>query len=150
MVLRLPKATVTALAANAGITVADPPTRKTRIPRPEIARGLDTQCRAVGLPVGQPEFHFHPTRRWRTDRAWPSAKLLVEIDGGAWLSGGGHSHGKGKGFERDRKKDAEALVLGYRVLRVTPTMVKTGEAVHYLARLLGFSLTHGKAVPLSR
>lgn len=143
-VLRLAPAAAKQLAAKAGVSLPDPVPRTVRLPRPEIARGLDTQCRALGLPVGRPEFLFHPTRKWRTDRAWPDHKLLVEVDGGAWLPGGGHSHGKGKGFERDRVKDAEALLLGYRVLRVTVAMVKSGEAVRYIAALLGVTLSSRK------
>jgi hypothetical protein len=138
MTLRLAPALARQLAAKVGVSIPDPPARKTRIPHPELARGLDTQCKALGLPIGMPEFQFHPTRKWRADRAWPAQKLLVEIDGGGWLPGGADSHGKGRGFERDRRKDAEALLLGYRTLRLTPKMVKSGEGIRYIAQLLGF------------
>ncbi len=137
MTLRLTPAVAKQLAATAGVSIPDPPTRRTRVPHPEIGRGFDTQCRAVGLPVGEPEYRFHPTRRYRSDRAWPPQRILVEFDGGGWLPGGAHSHGKGCGFERDRRKDAEALLLGWRVLRLTPAMVRDGSGVHCLAALLG-------------
>lgn len=141
--LRLSRGKALALAAKAGVAVPDPVPRTTRIPAPDLGAGLDTQCRALGLPCGTPEFLFHPTRKWRSDRAWPAALLLLEIDGGSWLTRGGHTYGKG--FERDRK-DAEALVLGWRVLRVTPAMVRSGEAVRYVAALLGYTLRRGRAV----
>jgi hypothetical protein len=142
MPLKLAASQARALAARAGVSVPDPTPRKTRIPTPEHARGLDTQCRALGLPVGVPEFAFHETRKWRADRAWLDARVLVEIDGGAFKHG---RHTRGQGFENDCVKYAEAMVRGYRVLRVTTKMVKDGRAVHYLARLLGFTLTRGKA-----
>jgi hypothetical protein len=139
--LRLAPAAARALAAKAGVSLPDPPKRKTRTERPELARGLDTQCRALGIPIGRSEYAFHPTRKWRSDRAWPEQKLLVEVDGGAWLEGGGHSHSRGSQFERDRKKDAEALLLGFRTLRLTPKMLKSGEGVFYIAQLLGYPTT---------
>lgn len=63
------------------------------------------------------EFRFHPTRKWRADFAIPSAKLLIEIDGGAW-SGGRHT--RGAGFIADQSKLNAAACLGYRVLRYVP------------------------------
>ncbi len=63
------------------------------------------------------EFKFHPTRKWRADFAIPSAKLLIEVDGGAW-SGGRHT--RGSGFIADQEKTNAAACLGYRVLRYTP------------------------------
>ncbi len=63
------------------------------------------------------EYKFHPTRKWRADYAIPSAKLLIEIDGGAW-SGGRHT--RGAGFVKDMEKLNAAACLGYRVLRYQP------------------------------
>ncbi len=66
------------------------------------------------------EFNFHPTRKWRADFAIPSAKLLIEVDGGAW-SGGRHT--RGAGFIADQEKTNAAACLGYRVLRYTPKRI---------------------------
>lgn len=63
------------------------------------------------------EFRFHPDRKWRADFAIPSAKILIEIDGGVW-SGGRHT--RGAGFVGDMEKLNAAAVLGYRVLRFQP------------------------------
>lgn len=136
--LRLAPAAAATLAAKAGVSLPDAPTRKTRIPHPEHARGLDTQCKALGLPVGLPEYRFHETRKWRSDRAWPEHKLLVEIEGGGFTTG---RHTRGQGFDNDCVKYAEAMIRGWRVLRVTTRMVKNGEAIRYLAHLLGRPLT---------
>jgi very-short-patch-repair endonuclease len=46
------------------------------------------------------------------DALWPSAKLIVELD--SWEF---HSHRSA--FERDRTRDSELLIAGYRTIRVT-------------------------------
>ena len=91
------------------------------------------QIRAVGLPMPVEEYRFHPTRRWRFDLAWPDRKFAVEIEGGAWSHG---RHVRGKGFTQDCVKYAEALCLGWRVLRVTTGMVEDGTALGYVERML--------------
>lgn len=68
------------------------------------------------------EYRFHPTRKWRADFAIPSAKLLIEIDGGAW-SGGRHT--RGAGFIGDCEKLNAAACMGYRVLRYQPSDCKS-------------------------
>lgn len=68
-------------------------------------------------PDAVSEFRFHPSRKWRADFAIPSAKLLVEVDGGVW-SGGRHT--RGAGFVGDCEKLNAAACLGYRVLRFQP------------------------------
>jgi len=77
------------------------------------------------------EYKFHPTRKWRFDFAWPLEKFAVEIEGGVW-SGGRHT--RGKGFIEDCIKYNEAVMLGWRVIRVTTDMVQSGEAMIYIER----------------
>lgn len=84
------------------------------------------QCRAAGLPEPEREYHFHPTRDWRADFAWPASRLLVEIEGAVWTGG---RHTRGGGFSEDCEKYAEATLRGWRVLRFTPTQVKGGYAL---------------------
>ena len=79
------------------------------------------------------EFRFHPTRRWRFDFAFEKIKLAVEVEGGTW-SGGRHT--TGSGFEKDCEKYAEALILGWRVLRLTSTMVKKRTAINYIEKMI--------------
>lgn len=43
---------------------------------------------------------------------------------------------RGVGVEQDMEKVAEALALGYRVLKVTPKHVKDGRALDWIGRLL--------------
>jgi very-short-patch-repair endonuclease len=94
---------------------------------------LTFQLRAVGLPDPVAEHRFHPERRWRVDLAWPDLKVAVEIDGGTWIQG---RHTSGSGFANDARKLNEAAILGWRVLRVTPSMVRDGEALGYVERIL--------------
>lgn len=46
------------------------------------------------------------------DALWPAAKLVVELD--SW-----EYHGHRAAFERDRARDPELLIAGYRTIRVT-------------------------------
>ena len=88
----------------------------------------------LGCPEPVREFRFHPKRRWKFDFCWPEAMVAVEVEGGIW-SGGRHT--SGKGFQNDCEKYAEALLLGWRVLRVTGDQVKSGKAGEWTVKLLG-------------
>jgi very-short-patch-repair endonuclease len=92
---------------------------------------LDFMLRAEKISGYDKEYQFHPTRKWRFDFAWPLEKFAVEIEGGVW-SGGRHT--RGKGFIEDCIKYNEAVMLGWRVIRVTTEMVKSGEAMAYIER----------------
>lgn len=94
---------------------------------------LDQQVQLVGLPKPVAEFRFHPTRRWRFDYAWPDRSIAVEVDGAVWTGG---RHTRGAGVEKDCEKYAEALLAGWRVLRVTTGQVKSGQALTWVERLL--------------
>ena len=90
---------------------------------------LAGQVRLAGLPEPRLEYRFHPTRQWRFDLAWPDAMLACEIDGGIWTDG---RHTRGAGYRNDCIKGNEALLLGWRVLHVTPDMVGDGSALTYI------------------
>ncbi len=81
----------------------------------------------------EPQFKFHPKRKFLFDFAWPHAKLALEIDGlGRKRRGplvgirdlakfkeaelGGHR--TIKGMMRDHEKQNEAAIMGWRVMRV--------------------------------
>jgi very-short-patch-repair endonuclease len=80
------------------------------------------------------EHRFHPSRRWRFDCAWPFHMVALEVDGGSWVGG---RHTTGSGFEKDCEKLSEAAALGWRVLRVTPRQIESGQALGWLERALG-------------
>jgi hypothetical protein len=62
-----------------------------------------------GLPV--PEVNGG-IEGYTVDFAWPAQRLIVETDG--W-----RAHGTRHAFERDRRRDADLLAAGWRVLRVS-------------------------------
>ena len=84
-------------------------------------------CRAEKLEPLR-EFKFHPERRWRFDFAWPEHKLAVEIEGGV--------HRIKNKFERDIEKYNTATKMGWRILRYTPKMIKTGEPINEVELML--------------
>ncbi len=80
---------------------------------------------ATGIPP-QPEFKFHPTRKWKFDYAFPEQQIAVEVEGGIYgykdksgkfKSRGAHS--SITGIKRDIEKYNAATVLGWKVLRLT-------------------------------
>lgn len=74
-------------------------------------------------------------RQFRADFAWPAFKLLVEIQGGLWMrGGGGHSHPMH--IEGDIEKQQCAVLLGWHLFPVTSDHVKHGEAIGLVMRAL--------------
>lgn len=70
------------------------------------------------------QVQFHPTRKWRFDFAFPSARLAIELQGGLFKGGKGGGTGKGghnnvRGFIRDCDKFNAAQELGWTVLKYT-------------------------------
>jgi very-short-patch-repair endonuclease len=90
------------------------------------------QIRALQLPAPVREYKFHPKRRWRLDFAWPDDLIAVEVEGGVWTGG---RHSTGVGFTIDCEKYAEAMCLGWRILRVTGSQVENGQAIDWLIRV---------------
>ena len=86
------------------------------------------------LPVGWVKEHrFHPTRLWRFDYAWPTYRVALEVEGGIWTGG---RHTRGKGFANDIEKYDEAVILGWRVLRITRSHFNKGRAGELIQRAL--------------
>jgi very-short-patch-repair endonuclease len=94
---------------------------------------LDRQMQLAGLPVPVAEYKFHPTRRWRFDYALPDKSIGIEVDGAVWTNG---RHTRGSGYQKDLEKYNEALILGWRVLRVSTGQVQNGQALTWIERLL--------------
>lgn len=86
-----------------------------------------------GLPEPVQEHRFHPTRRWRFDYAWPHIKVALEIEGGAWTNG---RHNRATGFLADMEKYNAATVLGWQLLRVTPSKLYTPYMLELLRQVL--------------
>ena len=119
----------------------------------DAEEALAFQLKAVGIPFER-EVRFAAPRKWRADFVVPQGcivngdplvrvvregcpehrPLLIEVDGGTWVSG---RHTTGKGFEADCEKLNAATLAHYRVLRVTPSMVDDGRALALIEKAVG-------------
>ena len=93
---------------------------------------LALHIKAVKLPPPEREYRFHPTRRWRLDFAWPDRKIAVEVEG--VVHDGKGRHQTAKGYAADCEKYNSALLDGWKVLRFTPNVIKSGSAVAWIER----------------
>jgi hypothetical protein len=98
---------------------------------------FSSMCELYNLPVPVAEYRFHVERKWRFDFAYPAIKVAVEIEGGAWTRG---RHTRGKGFILDCEKYNEAQIRGWKVLKFTPSQVRSGVAFAVLKRALPAAL----------
>jgi very-short-patch-repair endonuclease len=99
--------------------------------RVTVVPNLVQQCRWAKLPATVTEHRFHPLRQWKFDLAFVDAQLAVEVDGGGFVEG---RHTRGRGLEKDAEKFAEAAILGWTVLRVTPRQVRHWQALGWIER----------------
>ena len=65
---------------------------------------------ASGLPDPVRQHRLPSVGAGRVDAAYPESRLIVEVDGRRW-------HTRVEDFERDRRRDIEAGLLGWRVVR---------------------------------
>ena len=117
--------------------------KKARAPsKPEAT--LELALRAATTFHYEQEYHWHPDRKFRADFAIfrsPFSQdlceipLLVEIDGASRFTKLG-AHQRSAGVDYDCRRMAEALALGYQVLRVSAPMVYDGTALNYIERLM--------------
>jgi very-short-patch-repair endonuclease len=94
---------------------------------------LAFHLRADGLGHFKRELVFWPARKFRFDFAFIVERIAIEVDGG--LHSGGR-HTRAKGFEKDCMKLNEAAILGWMVLRFSPSQISSGHAVHTIKRAL--------------
>lgn len=90
-------------------------------------------CRYYDIPIPIFEFKFDPDRKFKADLAYPTRNLLIEIEGGAWISG---RHNRGSGFIKDMEKYNIAALRGYFVLRFTPQQIENGQAFKTIKEFL--------------
>ncbi len=99
---------------------------------------LALHLRANGIEFKR-EVEFHQMRRWRLDFVIVDElrddRLAVEVDGGnrkvvKGIAVGRHTQ------DDDYEKLAEAIILGYRVMRFTPKQIKSGYAIDAIWRAL--------------
>lgn len=92
------------------------------------------QLKQTGLPrPDESEYLFAKEigRKWRADFAYTEIRLLVEIEGGEFINGRHNRNLRG-----DAEKYNSAVLLGWKVLRFTGSMLKSGEAMDTMERAL--------------
>jgi very-short-patch-repair endonuclease len=101
----------------------------TTLTRSKLEERMPALCREDRLPP--PEVNHHAEER-EVDFVWRAHSLIVETDGWA-------AHGTRRAFERDRARDADLVVAGWRVVRITHRRLETEPRVvaHQLRSLLG-------------
>lgn len=104
------------------------------MPESALEAKMALAIRAYKLPQPEREYRFAPDRMWRFDFAWPEQKVACEVEGGIWTQG---RHNRGAGMQEDMSKYNRAIVLGWRVLRVSEAHIGSGEAVQWVAAALG-------------
>ncbi len=77
--------------------------------RSELERRFVEVCRQAGLP---PPVLNTLVEGYEVDALWMPRKLIVELDGYAF-------HRSRTAFERDRARDVDLQLAGYRVVRIT-------------------------------
>jgi very-short-patch-repair endonuclease len=86
--------------------------------RSELERSFLDRCREAGFP--RPQVNAL-VAGYEVDAVWSDQRLIVELDGYAF-------HGTRAAFERDRSRDVQLQLAGYRVLRITGRMLDSGVA----------------------
>lgn len=104
----------------------------------EAEEVLALQIKVAGLPEPVREYRFWPKRRYRFDFAWPGYRIddrpvAVEVEGGIYVKG---RHTRPSGYENDCRKYSHASILGWVLIRVTPSMIDSGEALEMLQEAL--------------
>ncbi len=95
------------------------------------------QCKAMSLPPVTEQFEFAKPmgRKFKADFCFEPWKLIIEVNGGVWLKGGG-AHSRPAKIEGDMERQQYAVRMGYFVLPFTPAQVKSGHAVNWTRQVL--------------
>lgn len=101
-------------------------TKKSAVPQTDVFTALCKQ--ELGETVYK-EFRFCQKRKWRFDYALPNHRVALEVEGGVWTQG---RHTRPKGFLGDIEKYNTATMLGWRVLRTTPSKLCSAETIKML------------------
>jgi len=93
--------------------------------------------KVAGLPKPMGQFKFAQSigRRWSVDFAWPTQKIVVEIEGGIWRRGGG-AHTHPMNVLRDIEKYNALALMGYRLFRFSDRELKDGSAIEMMKKVL--------------
>lgn len=90
--------------------------------------------RLLDGPQLEREYRFDPARKWRSDFVHLPTRTLIEIEGGIFMRGGGR-HSRGAGYASDAEKYLEAVLAGWRVIRLTERQLEP-ETITRIVELL--------------
>ena len=105
---------------------------------------FDAMLQKEGITGYVCEYAFKEGRRWRFDFAFPDLKIAVEIHGaindfqfkrGKFKKVRG-DHLRKEGYTNDRAKVNEAIILGWKVIELTPDQLYQGAGIRWLKQLL--------------
>lgn len=99
------------------------------MPSDELWLGM----KARGIKGFVREYKFHPKRKWRIDFFNLDINLALEVEGGVWTNG---RHVRGSGFINDCHKYNELVLMGFRLLRFTACMIRSGIAYEFIQRAI--------------
>lgn len=92
-------------------------------------------CDKAGVPRPELEFRFNPHRMFRADFCWVRERLILEVNGGVFIPGGG-GHNSVGGFIKDQEKLNSAATMGFRVLQFLPRELLRVETIEMVRRAL--------------
>lgn len=95
---------------------------------------LATRLRAYKIGFEQ-EYKFYPKSKWRADFLITSTKILVEVEGGICIAGGGR-HTKDKDCIGDMEKYNSAVMMGFTFLRFSTEQVNSGLGVQQIEKII--------------
>lgn len=101
----------------------------------ELEERFAFQIRTYNLPEPKRQYKFHASRKFLADFAWPEFRLIVEINGGTWMTKSGHN--TGKGILRDYEKSNAAQLMGYTYLQFTGKELDDLTAVETVKEFIG-------------
>lgn len=124
-----------AIAKRHGAAVGEPGAKKVRKPAvpSHLEETLVQQINQANLPPPEREQLLIPGRKFKCDLVWRPRWLVVEVEGAVHTHG---RHTRGAGFERDAVKYNLLTLLGWNVIRVTSTHIKSGQAVRWIEQAL--------------
>lgn len=95
------------------------------------------QLRKHRLPAFKAQFPFAAPmgRKYLADFCFVNYQLIIEIQGGVWMPGGG-AHSRPSNIQRDIEKQQHAVLLGYFVLPFQPEDVRSEKAIQWTIRAL--------------
>jgi len=117
--------------------------------QPDYEEILAASLKAVKISGWTRQYEFCKARKWTSDFCWENERLLVEVEGGLRMNvrkkdgtiakNTAGRHNSKEGFTKDCIKYNEAVILGWRLLRVTGDQVKSGQALIWIERALGLT-----------